>query len=1411
MKAVAQILHKHKTMNQTFPWKRFWCPPDGEFYLDNSGYLDYPEGEYGKYCNPNLVSFDEIQHIPCLILLGEPGIGKSQALEDIRENLKDKISANNEHILSLDLKEYGSEDRLYRDLFESDVWREFKDSNNRLHIFIDSLDEVRLRIPQVTALLLSGLKGAPTGRLLFRITCRTAEWPWSFKEDLSKLWKEEQVRVYELVPLRLIDIQKASKLAGINAAKFIASVGEKNAGSLAARPITLNFLLNLFKNDGGFPASKAELYKKGCLCLCRESDLSRREKEDADKRYVGFLTPEQRLAIASRIAAALIFSNRFAAYTDIDDISDTTNDVVKISELIGGKEIADKEAFEAGKDSVKETLKTGLFTSRGAHLMGFAHQSYAEFLAARYLENAPLEQIKSLLTHSYDSSKIIPQLHETAAWVVGQRTDLLPWIISNEPEILLRGDVARVDDATKRNLVLALFNRFIEEDLLDNNIIRDNYKKLAYPELHKQLGPIIKDKSILPIPRRVAIDIAEACDVKELQEALVEIALDQTDDYHIRAEAASVVWKIADNEIKKRLESLAKGERGPDPNDQLRGYGLRCMWPKHWNTVELLKNIIKPQKHFIGAYIAFLQFEFIPQLPTPDLLTCLPEALDIIETWPYVGGQTDLLGIISDEIVLTAWSTIPDYLIMKKLLKLFFSRNNKYQPICDKKVWESLVAEDGKRYEIIKYMVEEFEINDEDCRLLISSSTPLILDKDFPWLLGQIENFPQEKQKLLAVYILHTLRYDYPTEWINAFLEVRLRVPILQEIFPISWELDSEPSRNSKEIYLRRLRTEEQNKQRAPEPSIIERTEASLAIIEDGNIDEWINLCPYLSVNQKTGDIHECPSKIQDTPGWKTSNEFRRRRIKEAALEFIKRYIPEGDDWFGKGSYSWPVISTYLAIRLIAEDKEVVDSISNDCWIRLVPFMVDCPAFNDQESHSMLFNLAYKKAPVATRKYLMCLIDNQNERHGRIFFIDYLKECWNAELSPSILEKLSSNTLKPESLRDLIEFLFEIGVPNLHEVVVGKIIQLRNEDGSLKEILIESIALLIRYWSREHWSLIWEIFQEQSELADEALGKVAGVVRHGLNFIDSLSESNLADLYFYMSKRYPQEEDPRLHGSVTTRHNLSDLRSSLLLKLVNKGTKEACAEIKTLVERLPEQRPWIVWKLNEAQHNTLRKSWVPPEPSQIIALFSDRNKRYVENEEQLLSVILESLHRMQEYYKGELTPLERLWNYQGAGNNRKDFKPKDEESLSDEVAIWLKDDLGSTRGIIVNREVQLRRGQKTDIYINAIKLGAESESHGTLTVVIEVKGCWHDNLLSDIENQLANHYMRDNNWRYGLYLVGWYLCDKWDDGDYRKSKTPRKTIEELRGDLENCAGQIKKLDHVGDLKPFVLDLSFSTV
>lgn len=86
-----------------------------------------PDAEYGKFLNHDLVSFNCFADKPCVALLGEPGIGKSWALKNERANLETSIAAKGEVALWLDLRSFGSEDRLWKVLFDGEEFRKWRE------------------------------------------------------------------------------------------------------------------------------------------------------------------------------------------------------------------------------------------------------------------------------------------------------------------------------------------------------------------------------------------------------------------------------------------------------------------------------------------------------------------------------------------------------------------------------------------------------------------------------------------------------------------------------------------------------------------------------------------------------------------------------------------------------------------------------------------------------------------------------------------------------------------------------------------------------------------------------------------------------------------------------------------------------------------------------------------------------------------------------------------------------------------------------------------------------------------------------------------------------------------------------------------------------------------------------------
>ncbi len=128
---------------------------------------------------------------------------------------------------------------------------------------------------------------------------------------------------------------------------------------------------------------------------------------------------------------------------------------------------------------------------------------------------------------------------------------------------------------------------------------------------------------------------------------------------------------------------------------------------------------------------------------------------------------------------------------------------------------------------------------------------------------------------------------------------------------------------------------------------------------------------------------------------------------------------------------------------------------------------------------------------------------------------------------------------------------------------------------------------------------------------------------------------------------------------------------------------------------------------------------------------------------------------------GKLPWVELLWH-----KRQGRVEHADEEKLSNFIKGELEDKLAAW-GVILNREVEIRRpGLAGTGQVPDFKVDATSPEAGTrVSVVIEAKGCWHDEVYTAMETQLVERYLRDNQTRHGLYLVGWFGGDVCKDRD----------------------------------------------
>lgn len=203
------------------PWKRFWCRFGESIHLggdeQHQGFLSDPDDEFTRFYNPHLFTLDQLLHEKCLILCGDPGAGKSTALQQAKSLFADSLGADSK-LIWLEFRDVPSDSAFARRTFESAAWKEWQRSSGKLALVVDGVDEGLVKIPGFVSYLAAELASAPIRRLQIVIVCRSAEWPVSEGQQLIGLWEStDKPPIFELCPLRQRDAMQAAETLGVDA------------------------------------------------------------------------------------------------------------------------------------------------------------------------------------------------------------------------------------------------------------------------------------------------------------------------------------------------------------------------------------------------------------------------------------------------------------------------------------------------------------------------------------------------------------------------------------------------------------------------------------------------------------------------------------------------------------------------------------------------------------------------------------------------------------------------------------------------------------------------------------------------------------------------------------------------------------------------------------------------------------------------------------------------------------------------------------------------------------------------------------------------------------------------------------------------------------------------------------------
>jgi hypothetical protein len=912
----------------TFDWRRFWVAQTGVIDLSDGGFFVEPTHSYGASRTGWQIS--DLNDYRALVLLGEPGIGKSTTLKEEAERLRNNRDITSIHV---DLRAFSTESFLYKRVFESDAFLAWKSDSANLILQLDSLDEALLRVDSIASLLADELSNYPTDRLSIRVACRTAAWPSSTLEPaLSRIWGAAAVGIYELAPLSRKAVIAATEALEIDADGFFKELYAANVVPFAIKPLTLNLLLDIYKKEKKLPRSVADIYTRGCLMLCEEQSPSRR-----DAGRFGSYTAIQRLRIASRVAAGSMFANRYAIWTG--PLGETPEEDMPLSAMAGSQEVGDFPTFAVTEAAVRETLDTGLFTSRGNNRMGWAHQGYAEFLAAEYLRAKDIEASTILKMVMHPSGGLIPQLGVVTAWIASINAVVRQKLMQLDPLVLLQGDLTGWSNADLERLTASLMTALKENRAHDFTAgpfsigVSAFYDKLQHPTLADQLRPYISDPTLNVVTKRTAISIAKRCRLRSLQPELLALALDINADPHLRGRAIDALSECSDDTVPAKLLPIVRCELGDDPHDEMLGSALEIVWPNYVDAATLFPLLRAPNEGYFGSYVLFLTNTLPNALAAEELPAALNWAISIIGKPSDVGDFHRRS--LADSIFVRAWKNLDRPDVMDRLLAYVLARFAAFHDLLggtglrEKAAFEESLKTDSTNRRRFLATAAQRPLSDIDVYHLYRSR--LLQDSDLNWLIsfspGSKGHDPTLNGETLCNLIRQVVKLD-DAEQFAALYDAAKGWPALWKNFKHVFEgvpLETAEAQQARKHHEMLLDMERRTPPPiAPDPSIPIATE--LNKFEKGDLNAWWRLNFYLPLTPTSrGYDSSLQYAIAQMSGWLAANDLTRSRILNAAKKYLYEAGTFAEKWVGKNPQ--PIyhadFAAFRALLLLKEFDEV--------------------------------------------------------------------------------------------------------------------------------------------------------------------------------------------------------------------------------------------------------------------------------------------------------------------------------------------------------------------------------------------------------------------------------------------------------------------------------------------------------
>ena len=544
----------------------------------------------GRDREPNSRPLDTYRAAPAYVLLGDPGAGKTTALERECEACgADGVFEPVRNFLTFSPRNHPE-------------WR-------GKTLFLDGLDEVRAgssdprrRFDAIRSHL------DELGRPRFRLSCREADWLGT-KDRLrmAAVAPGRSLTVLRLDPLTESDVEEIVESDrrfsnSLERLEFIQKARDRGLEGFLTNPQTLDMLSDVVRG-GKWPASRLGLFEQACERMageCNGEHLTSSRLDDV-------------LAAAGRLCAIQLIAG-VAGYAITSDQKSKDFPALDQCEADWALVPASSPGRASQSDLLRAACGTKLFRAASDGRFTPVHRHVAEFLGARYLarlirggqagQGLPARRVLALITGS--DGIVVSELRGLSAWLAAHCGSTRHYLIERDPTALgLYGVVSRFSTEEKRDILESLRR---EERQAPGLFSRDwtgtAWGPLAGPTMEPTFREILTDSRLKNRPsfaRFVLRILAHGSGLPSLSSPLLDIVRDSTWPPDVNSAALNAFRLNHPNGQEKtitlgRLLVDIRYERVQDPDNHLLGDLLTNLYPDELSPSDVWEYFYAPRE-----------------------------------------------------------------------------------------------------------------------------------------------------------------------------------------------------------------------------------------------------------------------------------------------------------------------------------------------------------------------------------------------------------------------------------------------------------------------------------------------------------------------------------------------------------------------------------------------------------------------------------------------------------------------------------------------------------------------------------------------------------------------------------------------------------------------------------------------